>query len=73
MSNEYIHVKKVIDGRCIDLLFTEDEFIEASSRAIDVKNAHQLEDITGQCWPVDKPPKCSLWDRIMGRCCQCDN
>ena len=58
-----------IDGRCVPMLLTEKEVLRAGDRALEEKNASFLADnIIGICWPVTKPPKCSLWDRFMGKC-----
>jgi len=61
--------KTELDGRCISMLLTEKEILKASERALDEKNAEFVGDnMIGSCWPIQKPPSCSLWNRIMGRC-----
>ncbi len=62
-----------VDGRCVNLLLTETEVVKAHKRAIADSEKHGItESMYGVCWPTAQPPKCSLWDRIMGRC-DCDN
>jgi hypothetical protein len=57
-----------VDGRCIDLLFTEIEIARASKRACDENNSHLIPSDVNTCWPIEKPPECSFWDRIMCKC-----
>jgi hypothetical protein len=43
--------------------------LKAGERALEEKNAAFLADnLIGICWPIAKPPKCSLWDRFIGKC-----
>lgn len=59
-----------IDGRCLALLLTEKEIVQATKRAELKENQKYLaeESMIGSCWPITKPPKCSLWNKILGRC-----
>ena len=67
------YTKIELDGRCINLLLTEKEVIRSHKRAIDNATKNGIdESMFGVCWPTEQPPKCSLWDRILGRC-NCDN
>lgn len=62
------YAKVEVDGRCIDLLFTDTEIARASKRAYDPLNAHLIPANANTCWPVEKPPACSFWDMIMNKC-----
>lgn len=69
MKDQKLYFSKIdVDGRCIDLLLTETEIARASKRAIDPKNCDQIPDNLNTCWPIDKPPACSFWDKILGNC-----
>lgn len=57
-----------VDGRCIDLLLTDVEVARASKRAYDPLNSHLIPSDVSTCWPIEKPPECSFWDRIIGNC-----
>lgn len=59
-----------IDGRCLSLLLTENEVLQASKRAELEENQKFLaiDSMIGSCWPIEKPPKCSLWNKLLGRC-----
>lgn len=66
--SELIHVQTTKDGRCIDMLLTLKEIERGVDRAIDPKNAEKISGTCCTCWPVEKPPKCTFWDRILYRC-----
>jgi hypothetical protein len=59
-----------IDGRCVTLLLTEKEIVNAAKRCELKENEKFLieENMIGSCWPVEKPPKCSIWNKLLGRC-----
>jgi hypothetical protein len=66
--NELIHVQFEKDDRCIDMLLTQSEIEKGVARALDTKNYDLLCKNCCTCWPVEKPPKCNFWDRLMFKC-----
>ena len=62
----YIQGKK--DDRCLDMLLTMKEIEKGIARAEDEKNKDLIPADCGTCWPIEKPPKCTFWDRIMFNC-----
>jgi len=66
--SELIHVQTTRDDRCIDMLLTAKEIEKGMARAIDSKNVDLVIKNCSTCWPIEKPPSCSFWDRIMFRC-----
>jgi len=73
MKNKNLYYTKIeVDGRCIDLLFTEKEIAKASERTILEENKEFIPENVNTCWPIEQPPKCSFWDRIIGNC-KCEN
>ena len=56
-----------VDGRCLDLLLTEEEVIVAHSRAMKPGNVHLLGNDCCSCWPSTKEP-CGFWDRVLNKC-----
>ena len=71
MSKLY-YSKVVVDGRCIDLLLSEDEVETGAERALENPSiVVSFPESHGSCWSADKPPKCGLWSRIMNKCCEC--
>jgi len=66
--NELIHVQFVKDDRCVDMLLSMNEIEKGVARAIDPKNSNLLSQTCCTCWPVEKPPKCSFWDRLLFNC-----
>jgi hypothetical protein len=62
------YTKIEVDGRCVDLLLSEKEVAKGSNRVIDPKNNKFIPENVNTCWPVEQPPKCSFWDRIIGNC-----
>jgi hypothetical protein len=75
MAKKQLHFAKTeIDGRCIDMLLTEDEIIKASKRALNPTNSKFMPEVLNTCWPIEHPPKCSFWDRLLGNCeCKKEN
>jgi len=66
--NELIHVQTTKDDRCIDMLLTVNEIEKGVNRAIDPKNSDLISKTCCTCWPIEKPPKCSFWDRVLFGC-----
>jgi hypothetical protein len=66
--NELIHVQFSKDNRCIDMLLTHSEIQKGVARALDSKNFNILSEKCCTCWPVEKPPKCNFWDRLLFKC-----
>ena len=62
--------KVIVDGRCLDILLTEDEVILAHARAMQPENTNLLGDDCCSCWPIDKEP-CGFWDSVLNKC-DCD-
>jgi hypothetical protein len=70
---EYRHTTIVVDGRCLDLLLTEDEIAASFERCLSENNQKFInQDHCCSCWPVNMPPECPFWKRIMGMCRECD-
>ena len=65
-----IYAKAVIDGRCIDLLLEQEDLLRGFQNALD--NPTDIP-AAGQCWINQKADKCGIWDRIMNRCCGCND
>jgi len=68
MKNKLYYTKIEIDGRCVDLLFTEKEIAKASKRTENGKNCEYIPETVNTCWPIEQPPNCSFWNRIIGKC-----
>lgn len=66
--SELIHIQTLKDDRCIDMLLTLKEIEKGVARAIDPKNTNLILEDCSTCWPIEKPPKCTFWDRIMFKC-----
>jgi hypothetical protein len=66
------HATITIDGRCLDLLMTEEEISSCFERTLSEDNQRYIdaEKCCG-CWPTAKPPECPFWRRIMGICEGC--
>jgi hypothetical protein len=67
------HTTVTVDGRCLDLLLTDEEISVAFERALKGENQELIE--KGKCcscWPVNQPPECPFWRRILGICKECD-
>ncbi len=56
-KNKLFYTKIEVDGRCLD-----------SNRTIDPVNSDFIPDNVNTCWPIEQPPKCSFWDKILGNC-----
>jgi len=70
---EYRHAVISIDGRCLDLLLTEDEISVAFERALREENQKFVDkEKCCSCWPVNQPPECPFWRRILGICRECE-
>lgn len=66
------HTTITIDGRCIDLLLTDEEISAAFERAIKDENSSFIDmNKCCSCWPVNPPPECPLWRKILGICKEC--
>lgn len=72
MSEEtnLIYAKAIVDGRCIDLLLEQEDLLRGFQNALDNPRSVPA---AGQCWVNQKPEKCGIWDRLMNRCCGCNN
>jgi hypothetical protein len=68
MNDELIHVQFIKDDRCIDMLLTISEIEKGVERATNPENTDILSTTCNTCWPIEKPPKCSFWDRLMFNC-----
>lgn len=66
--SELIFLQAKKDDRCIDMLLTMSEIQKAIARAEDPKNTKLIPPDCCTCWPIEKPPKCKFWDRIMFNC-----
>lgn len=66
------HTTIEIDGRCIDLLLTEEEITTCFQRALIDKNIKYI-DLNKSCksWPLEKPKTFSIWKKIL-RICRLD-
>ncbi len=68
-----LHTTILVDGRCIDLLLTEDEIATSFGRAINKSNKDFIDtENCCSCWSIKSPPKCSLWSKILGQCNDCE-
>lgn len=69
----YRHAVTVVDGRCLDLLLTEEEISYGFERALHEENQQFIDkDRCCGAWPVNQPPECPFWRRILGICRECD-
>jgi hypothetical protein len=66
--SELVFLQAKKDDRCIDMLLTLREIEKAIARAEDPKNSDLIPHDCCTCWPIEKPPKCKFWDRIMFNC-----
>lgn len=72
-SPKFRHTTIVVDGRCLDLLLTEDEIAVCFERSLhDVNQEFVNKEKCCTCWPVNLPPECPFWRRILGICKECD-
>lgn len=65
---DLIYVQTKIDGRCIDMLLSEKEISKGAARFEDPKNKNKIPTDCCTCWPIEKPPECTFWNRIMFKC-----
>ena len=72
-QSDLVHVQFTKDDRCVDMFLTLKEIEKGVERFIDPKNENIRPTNCCSCWPVEKPPKCTFWDRIMFKCCECEN
>lgn len=71
---EYRHTIISVDGRCLDLLLTDEEISMAFERAIKDENKKFMDtEKCCSCWPVNEPPECPFWRKILGICRECEN
>lgn len=71
---EYRHTTITIDGRCLDLLMTEEEIAACFERTLAEQNHKYMDkEKCCTCWPINKPPECPLWRKILGMCESCDS
>ena len=67
------HATIKVDGRCLDLLLTEEEIAMCFERSLVGENQKFIpENECCTCWPVNKPPECPFWQKILGMCQKCD-
>jgi hypothetical protein len=67
------HATVTVDGRCLDLLLTDEEIAGAFERSLKDENQGLIEkDKCCSCWPINPPPECSFWRKILGICRECD-
>jgi len=67
------HATVVVDGRCLDLLLTEEEISEAFARSLKEENIGLIDkEKCCTCWPANKPPECPFWRKILGICQECE-
>ena len=70
--NALQHAKVYVDNRCIDMLLTQEEITKGLARALDIHNNQYLDTKhCCDCWPVEKPPKCNFWNKVLGLCSHC--
>ena len=67
------HTTITVDGRCLDLLLTDEEISAAFERSLKGENQNLVDKRKCcSCWPVNRPPECSFWRRILGICKEYD-
>lgn len=72
-SPEYKYTKITVDGRCLDLLMTEDEITTCFERCLLESNQKYISaEECCACWPANQPPDCPFWRKILGACRECD-
>lgn len=70
---QYRYTNIVVDGRCLDLLMTEDEIATCFERSLHEVNQKFIDkEKCCTCWSVNKPPECPFWSKILGICKECD-
>ena len=71
--NKLYYSKVIVDGRCVDLLLSEDEIETGAERALENPEiVLSFPESHGSCWSAEKPPKCNFWNRIINKCCECN-
>jgi len=66
--SDLVFIQATRDGRCIDMLLPMKEIEKGVSRAIDPKNTDLIPNNCCTCWPIEKPPNCTFWDRLLFNC-----
>lgn len=70
----YRHTTISVDDRCLDLLLTNEEITAAFERAMKDENQQFVDkNKCCACWPVNQPPVCPFWQKILGICRECDH
>lgn len=70
---EYRHATITVDGRCLDLLMTENEITTCFERSLLERNKKYIDmDKCCTCWPINEPPCCPFWKKILGMCRECE-
>jgi len=67
---DLIHAKAMVNGRCVDLLLKQEDLIRGFENMLENPEAVPAE---GQCWSIEKPDRCGILDRIMNKCCECND
>jgi hypothetical protein len=68
------HTTITVDGRCLDLLLTDDEIANCFERSLADQNQKFIDsEKCCTCWPANKPPECPFWRKILGICENCDH
>ena len=71
---KYVHATITVDGRCLDLLLTEDEIAACFERTLSEQNQKFIDvEKCCTCWPINKPPECTFWRKVLGMCESCDS
>ena len=65
---DLVYLQATKDGRCLDMLLTMKEVEKGIARAQDSKNNDLIPENCCTCWPIEKPPSCTFWDRILFNC-----
>ena len=66
-SQNLFYAKTNINGRDVDLVLTEAQIMEGVKTAL--SNSELVcQSNPGNCWPIDKPKGCSLWQKIFNVC-----
>ena len=67
------HTTITVDGRCIDLLLTDDEITTSFERTLKEENIKLINaEECCSCWPANPPPECPFWRKILGICRECE-
>lgn len=70
----YKHTIINIDGKCLDLLMTDEEIANAFERATHAENDQYINpNACCSCWPIDTGEDCCpFWKSIFGLCSECE-